>query len=323
MKTINEQTNWWVRVTEENKETLDKWFKSSSHLKGKVGVYLNYQSIYCKGTISENTPAKDKDGSWDFGNEISFEEFKRYILKEYTIPENWCIKITNSNNSYLNEERFHGCTDYGFLNYHLNGGITNFWNWSADFPKGCIEITLDDFKKYVILEPIAKVYPTSLEKVKFKSEPDKCVGKQPYLAYLGDDDDLGSISNTIKRDIQLRTIASQEIVDKRALEKAISFGERYGMSEDLMKKYRITLYPENPVRGSYRSDKGSMFLYGTGGEIDNSQAEKEFKWAELPDYMLKQRTTYDVLKLYPLTPKECFKAPSDIIYVKKLKTFLK
>jgi len=374
MKTINEQTNWWVRVTEENKETLDKWFKSSSHLKGKVGVYLNYQSIYCKGTISENTPAKDKDGSWDFGNEISFEEFKRYILKEYTIPENWCIKITNSNSSYLNEKRVHGCTNFGFLNHYLNYGITDFWNWSTDFPKGCIEITLNDFKKYVILEPIAKVYPTSLEKVKFKSEPDKCVGKRPSNIIM--DYDIGNTARLVKEELDRQrklmynnvgikdSLASkmdthqalvdvlQEEVDKRAaqraINKAIRFGEAYGMKEGMVKDIFIAhlnlaeklVYMIILLKVIMNQLKSKMFLFGTGGETDNKHYEevfeKPFKWAELPDYMLKQNTMYNIMsedlkdtfeimksqKLqYPLTSKESY--PSDIIYVKRIKTFLK
>lgn len=78
---------WYVIVTEDNKDVLSRWrFTNQSH-KLKVG-----QITGCVGTVSRehndfNPITKEGvcDGYYDFGEEITFEQFKKYVLMEKKI----------------------------------------------------------------------------------------------------------------------------------------------------------------------------------------------------------------------------------------------
>jgi hypothetical protein len=306
------------------------------------------------------------------------------------INKNWYIKITKENCEYLNSKRGHNITvNEGYYNSHLNDGEHDFWNWTYDLPHGFKEISLEEFKKYVIGETQEKwcvkltkdnidtinaffhknsfyykkyksnwgfvpsdidsgyyfhfpetsrgyyassskekdhelisneefllkvkgvnvvkdkTYPTSLETVKFKSEPDKCVEKRPDLAYLNFSD-FDMISN--EEEIHSKLDDLRKRLDNR-------FGMNYGISRDsLSGEFLEGTIVKNPIN------------FGTKGEIKNHYAkvfEEPFKWNTLADNMLRQRTMYETLNSYPLTPKDCYKNLPDMIYVKKLKTFLK
>lgn len=77
-----ELTNFYVKVTEENKLLLSKWRwgNDTSHrlaIDEIVGMVISNKKLE-KG---HNGAGMIKDYTYDFGNEISFEEFRKYILK--------------------------------------------------------------------------------------------------------------------------------------------------------------------------------------------------------------------------------------------------
>jgi len=76
---------WFIRVTEENKETLEKWY-------GYGNLIPNYHLIGMvkrlgKITKSCNSKGISKGDSYDFGNEIDFPTFLKYTGVEETEPE--------------------------------------------------------------------------------------------------------------------------------------------------------------------------------------------------------------------------------------------
>lgn len=77
---------WYVIVTEENKDVLRKWrgctYLSVGHICGMCKSY--------NGRLSKEHNPKNlikKDGDYDFGEEITFEQFKKYVLKEENMVE--------------------------------------------------------------------------------------------------------------------------------------------------------------------------------------------------------------------------------------------
>ena len=71
---------WWIRVTEENKEVLRKWFNNNNPEVGKHIVGMkNRGGIVSKGYNPIGVTKSDsKYWNYDFGNEIDFATFLKY-----------------------------------------------------------------------------------------------------------------------------------------------------------------------------------------------------------------------------------------------------
>jgi hypothetical protein len=88
---------WCVKVTQENKEVLDSWRKKQPKYKDKhsLNCYLisdpNSDSSYC--SYNEKLPY------FKFYKEITFEQFKKYVLKESTNEDSVIIKEEENNTS--------------------------------------------------------------------------------------------------------------------------------------------------------------------------------------------------------------------------------
>lgn len=70
---------WYVVVTDDNESTLKEWRGTPSSLKNRItGMCLD------NGKLSkEHNPVGDNKGpGYDFGEEITFEEFKVLVLGE-------------------------------------------------------------------------------------------------------------------------------------------------------------------------------------------------------------------------------------------------
>lgn len=86
---------WWVRVTNENKEILTKWRHSNTNTvyPRSVGELVGMSKSNDIGTITKGhnrvniTKSDDKYG-YNFGNEITFDQFKKYVLKEIEVKTN-------------------------------------------------------------------------------------------------------------------------------------------------------------------------------------------------------------------------------------------
>lgn len=78
-------------ITEENKEDVRKWRDYNSLEVGKIaGKTINSKGIITIGH-NENTAfgIRDdrKDSYWDFGTEITYEQFKKYVIKQDNMEE--------------------------------------------------------------------------------------------------------------------------------------------------------------------------------------------------------------------------------------------
>lgn len=74
---------WYVVVNKENLDTLSKWIFENSNFKLVIGGIVgknNFQG--CKNSKGWNVSKLIKGKYYDFGNEITFEQFKKYVLKE-------------------------------------------------------------------------------------------------------------------------------------------------------------------------------------------------------------------------------------------------
>jgi hypothetical protein len=90
-KTFILPENWYVIVTKENQDIIIKWADKDDIPIGNIcGMCLTHDTN--RITIEHNPIDIIKTDSYDFGNEISFEQFKKYVLKE----EN-CIINDNNN----------------------------------------------------------------------------------------------------------------------------------------------------------------------------------------------------------------------------------
>jgi hypothetical protein len=79
--------------------------------------------------------------------ELSFEEFKqRYIDKDFVLPEQWCVRDCEEVALYAHEKW--GCGNYISPDRYYHGGGYEFYDYYIH--EGYTEITLEQFKKYVL-----------------------------------------------------------------------------------------------------------------------------------------------------------------------------
>lgn len=148
--------NWWVRVTEENKEVLNKW-------RGIECLQIGQLTGMCKqasGNITKehnpvaSTKSLGKYG-FDFGEEITYEQFKQYVLmeKEFIVPEKWCVKATRETFDSL--QRY---TKKVLGRTPADGGQNSYYHFPEfgslctcdNIKPGYTEISFADFQKYII-----------------------------------------------------------------------------------------------------------------------------------------------------------------------------
>lgn len=81
---------WWVRVTKENKEILSKWRTAEVSEPGIVGkVFHNWNNKIEKGHNSLKLTFDSGLNGYDFGNEITFEQFLHFELGQNKNYELW------------------------------------------------------------------------------------------------------------------------------------------------------------------------------------------------------------------------------------------
>ena len=167
--------NYHVRVTKENQSVLAKWLQMVSP------QYLTEEHIvgmtYFGGKLRRGWNPKNKikdvgPEGWDFGEEITYEQFKEYVLGEkFSLPDKWCIKNYLEVGEWFNKQMGEKCLSYeaNFEEYlhsynEMDGSIVNktgdykrFSYFRAvplgEFDKNFTEITLEQFRKYVVNIP--------------------------------------------------------------------------------------------------------------------------------------------------------------------------
>ena len=80
--------NWWIRVTDENKDILTKWFGddglTNMDLVGITKV-MHSGDVYYSKSFNHFDSIKSYDEGYyhfDFGEEITYDQFIEYVFKE-------------------------------------------------------------------------------------------------------------------------------------------------------------------------------------------------------------------------------------------------
>lgn len=97
-------------------------------------------------------------------NSVSQDRFKSSTKEAYdaqfkdnfVLPEQWCVKVTSDNNDFINSVRDRSCTPNTYVTSKLIiSNIKNSWLCKMEAPyEGFTEITLEEFKKYVLEEQL-------------------------------------------------------------------------------------------------------------------------------------------------------------------------
>lgn len=86
--------NWYVIVTKENQDKVSEWRFENKTYRVDIGKLCGYstgtQGMEGKGHNPANEPKGD---SYDFGKEITFEQFKKYVLKEESSNDDYSYLI--------------------------------------------------------------------------------------------------------------------------------------------------------------------------------------------------------------------------------------
>jgi hypothetical protein len=230
-------------------------------------------------------------------------------MKEINNQTNWCVKLTKDNINIINDFLINNKNQYP--NYKeswrfVTSDINNDYYFC--FPETETEcyattkpandyalITNEEFLlKIKGIEIIRdKTYPTNLNTVKFSSEPDKCVGKRPHYVYMCGCD-------------------------------PINIPDNFGIMGATQKSVDAFEDSRRTVDEKITNSRSKVVYWDTGGDVDNKNAMSLFIDAYKDKLTIENPVEYKWnIMQFPLTPKDCYAALPDMIYVKKLKTFLK
>ncbi len=152
---------------------LGKYF-NISNIHFDTNVYHRFYYVYDKKMKKygshPSSYLNNKDGYIRSNKEISFEDFD--FEEEFVLPEKWYCIVTNENYEILNNWRKIKCGDDFIDNYiGLGYAIASYCHFDSSFyytknhisyiPKLYIEITTEQFKKYVLKEKNNMKLPNS------------------------------------------------------------------------------------------------------------------------------------------------------------------
>ena len=136
---------WYVVVTEENTDILTKWRGCGHPL--KVGQVAGICTDGSKG----HNPLYSTDCFHNF--EITFKQFKKYVLKEdtqkFVLPDKWCIKGSDELGDLYSNHTNCSLAHSHMYYYPKDKWNNKAWNYVGKRPDFYTEITLEQFKKYV------------------------------------------------------------------------------------------------------------------------------------------------------------------------------
>ena len=144
---------WYVVVTQENREILTKWRFSHYDDRERYNNSLKPGSIV--GVINSNgKPSKEWNPTLvsPFKNEITFHQFKKYVLKDFdkdsfVLPERWYIKVDEKNVVDLTLWSAHSYSK--FRNDLVMLHCKTWSNVTHAVTYGYTEISYEQFKKHV------------------------------------------------------------------------------------------------------------------------------------------------------------------------------
>lgn len=146
---------WYVRVTLQNQAELSEWRKVTLPIGYVTGMYdwgVGH-TINTSGIRKEHNPRPDSN--WK--NEITFEQFKKYVLKEeeFVLPKKWKVKenieVAQWASSVFNCSSFVSSSEkYLCVNQELYPERSSYFFLDSEESKKYTEITFEQFEKYVL-----------------------------------------------------------------------------------------------------------------------------------------------------------------------------
>lgn len=89
--------NWHVVVTKDNLDVLSRWRFNDDRNVLSIGLIVGISyNLTNKEYSKQHNPIgdiKDSSGYYDFGQEITYEQFKKYVLKQQEEDYNYLIKV--------------------------------------------------------------------------------------------------------------------------------------------------------------------------------------------------------------------------------------
>ncbi len=132
----------------------ERWCIAVTHYEKDKEVFIWRKNTFLTIGFIHNDVSKTWSGfKMDGYTEITLEQFKKHVLKQkgnFILPEKWCVKLTEENVKHLEDWRNQGKNSlsagkiYGYLHSDKI--------WTPCIKTGYTEITLEQFKKYVLKE---------------------------------------------------------------------------------------------------------------------------------------------------------------------------
>jgi len=167
---------WMIKVTKENKEIVYSWLEKQPNINCTFGVIEGYfiSSIPRRDNSYQDWSTEGDNAKLEGCKEITFEEFKWWVLGEF--PERWYIALTDLPSDqrkivgdFYNKSCSDDCTTYSAptwkrLYSHNNvskqsilGEGRKGYSFANNNTEGYIEISFDEFKKFVIKQEVAPI----------------------------------------------------------------------------------------------------------------------------------------------------------------------
>lgn len=150
---------WHVVVTEENQDEVSAWryLESKTDSKLRVGYIAGACRKDNPNYKGHNTADSIKGMGFDFGIEITTEQFRTHVLSKvpFVLPEKWCIDLYSNDPELLAYVNKNGKRPpYDKQNekgtYAYFPSYDGYSTTARNIKKGYTEITLEQFKKHVL-----------------------------------------------------------------------------------------------------------------------------------------------------------------------------
>lgn len=151
---------------------IGKWYKGLGFGEGYIAKfnYLTAKRFYFTECISPITGYSKTNAYleiYDNVIECPLSEIQQYlpdghpdkfVNKSETspLPEKWYLEVTKDNLSYVSSKRAWSFDIIGYIHSSLSHNIHNYWFHNNEPLKGYTEITLEQFKEYVVKDVTSK-----------------------------------------------------------------------------------------------------------------------------------------------------------------------
>jgi hypothetical protein len=157
-----------------NKFEVGKWYKVNNeytkfHSLGSEGVFYGvdhiYNDKYRKSIYDSPTYIFRKVDNPILLTDLSeIQQYlpdghpDKFVNKSETspLPEKWYLEVTKDNLSYVSSKRAWSFDIIGYIHSSLSHNIHNYWFHNNEPLKGYTEITLEQFKEYVVKDVTSK-----------------------------------------------------------------------------------------------------------------------------------------------------------------------